>query len=57
MVNPKSELFEKHPDWAIHDTKRKLYYYRNQLVLDLSNPEVQDYVYGVVDKLMKEIRK
>lgn len=54
MVNPKSELFEKHPDWAIHDTKRKLYYYRNQLVLDLSNPEVQDYVYGVVDKLMKE---
>lgn len=54
MVNPKSELFEKHPDWAIHDTNRKTYYYRNQLVLDLSNPAVQDYVYGVVDKLMKE---
>ena len=54
MVNPKSELFEKHPDWAIHDENRKVYYYRNQLVLDLSNPEVQDYVYGVVDQLMKE---
>ena len=54
MVNPKSELFEKHPDWAIHDEKRNRYYYRNQLVLDLSNPEVQDYVYGVVEKLMKE---
>lgn len=54
MVNPKSELFEKHPEWAIHDEKRKHYYYRNQLVLDLSNPEVQDYVYGVVEKLMKE---
>lgn len=54
MVNPKSELFEKHPDWAIHDENRKIYYYRNQLVLDLSNPEVQDYVYGVVEKLMKE---
>ena len=54
MVNPKSELFEKHPDWAIHDENRNIYYYRNQLVLDLSNPEVQDYVYGVVEKLMKE---
>lgn len=54
MVNPKSELFEKHPDWAIHDENRKIYYYRNQLVLDLSNPKVQDYVYGVVEKLMKE---
>ena len=54
MVNPKSELFEKHPDWAIHDANRKTYYYRNQLVLDLSNPAVQDYVYGVVENLMKE---
>lgn len=54
MVNPKSELFEKHPDWAIHDANRKTYYYRNQLVLDLSNPAVQGYVYGVVENLMKE---
>ena len=54
MVNPKSELFEKHPDWAIHDANRKTYYYRTQLVLDLSNPAVQDYVYGVVENLMKE---
>ena len=48
MVNPKSELFEKHPDWAITLPNRETYYYRNQLVLDLSNPKVQDYVYGVV---------
>ena len=54
MVNPKSELFEKHPEWAIHDENRNMYYYRNQLVLDLSNPEVQDYVYSVVENLMKE---
>ena len=54
MVNPKSELFEQHPDWAIHYPNRDTYYYRNQLVLDLSNPAVQDYVYFVVDKLLKE---
>ena len=52
MVNPKSELFEKHPDWAIHLPNRETYYYRNQLVLDLSNPKVQDFVFGVVDNLM-----
>ncbi len=54
MVNPKSELYEKHPDWAITLPNRETYYYRNQLVLDLSNPKVQDYVYGVVDRLMTE---
>ena len=54
MVNPKSELFEQHPDWAIKLPNRTTYYYRNQLVLDLSNPKVQDYVYGVVEKIMKE---
>lgn len=54
MVNPKSELFEKHPDWAITLPNRETYYYRNQLVLDLSNPKVQDFVYGVVERIMKE---
>lgn len=54
MVNPKSELFEKHPDWAIHDDNRAMYFYRNQLVLDLSNPAVQDYVYSIVEKILKE---
>lgn len=52
MVNPKSELYEKHKDWVIHLPNRDEYYFRNQLVLDLSNPAVQDHVFGVVDKLM-----
>lgn len=54
MVNPKSELFEKHPDWVIKQPNRDTYYYRNQLVLDISNPKVQDYVFGVVDRIMTE---
>ena len=52
MVNPKSELYEKHKDWVIHLPNREEYYFRNQLVLDLSNPKVQDYVFGIVDNLM-----
>lgn len=54
MVNPKSELYEKHPDWVIKQPNRDTYYYRNQLVLDLSNPKVQDYVFGVVDNILTE---
>lgn len=52
MVNPKSELYEKHKDWVIHLPNRDEYYFRNQLVLDLSNPKVQDHVFNVVDNLM-----
>ncbi len=54
MVNPKSELYEKHKDWVITLPNRKEYYFRNQLVLDLSNPKVQDFVFGVVDHLLTE---
>ncbi|MGN7204913.1 alpha-galactosidase [Pedobacter sp. SAFR-022] len=51
MVNPKSELYEKHPDWIVKQPKREEYYFRNQLELDLTNPEVQDFVFDVVDGL------
>lgn len=52
MVSPKSELYEKHPDWVIKLPNRQEYYFRNQLVLDLSNPKVQDFVFGVVDGIL-----
>lgn len=52
MINPKSELYEKHPEWAIKQPHREASYFtRGQLALDLSNKEVQDYLFGVVDDL------
>lgn len=51
MVNPKSELYEKHLDWVIRQPDRPEYYFRNQLVLDLANPAVQDHVFGILDTL------
>ncbi len=54
MVNPQSELYEKHPDWVLMLPNREHYYFRNQLVLDLSNPKVQEHVFSVVDNLMQE---
>ncbi len=52
MVNPKSELYEKHPDWVLKLPNRPEHYYRNQLVLDLTNPEVQNFVFDLVDGLL-----
>jgi len=54
MVNPKSELYEQHPDWVIRQPRREEHYFRNQLVLDLTNPKVQDFVFGVVDGLFTQ---
>ncbi len=54
MVNPRSELYEQHLDWVIRQPERPEIYFRNQLVLDLSNPEVQDFVFSVVDRLFTE---
>jgi alpha-galactosidase len=52
MVNPKSELYEKHPDWVLKLPNRPEDYFRNQLVLDLLNPAVQEFVYKTVDDML-----
>jgi alpha-galactosidase len=56
MVNPKSELFEKHPDWVIGQPHRPLHLSRNQLILDLCNPKVQNYVFETIDNLLMKIQ-
>lgn len=48
MISPDSELFRAHPDWCIHIQDRTHIEGRNQLILDLSRPEVCDYVYHAV---------
>ena len=54
MISPKSELYEKKPNWVVKQTNRPEYYFRNQLVLDLSNPEVQDFVFNTLDQLLQK---
>ncbi len=53
-VNTKSELFEKHPEWALQTKGRKLKLGRGgtQLVLDMTNPKVQDFAFKIVDDLL-----
>ena len=56
MTNTTSELYEKHPDWVLKAPERDVVTGRGgtQLVLDLANPEVQDFIFKVVDDLMTE---
>ncbi len=52
MVNPRSQLFEKHPDWILHVPDRVSSLGRNQLTLDLSRSDVQDYLYNEIDAIL-----
>lgn len=53
MISPDSELYREHPEWAIHIPGRKATESRAQYVLDLSNPEVVDYAYECVAKILR----
>lgn len=52
MVNPKSELYENHPEWALHAEGYDLTEVRNQLVLNLALKEVQDYIIDMLSNLL-----
>ncbi|KQQ59760.1 alpha-galactosidase [Rhizobium sp. Leaf311] len=52
MVNPVSQLFKKHPDWALQINGRPLLQSRTQLVLDLTRKEVCDYLFSKIDAVL-----
>ena len=54
MANTVSELYEAHPEWIVKAPKREPVVGRGgtQVVLDMSNPKVQDFVFSIVDNLM-----
>lgn len=52
MVNPKSQLYGQHPDWILHVPNRTASLSRNQLTLDLTRTDVQDYLFGVIDAVL-----
>ncbi|QWF14853.1 alpha-galactosidase [Lysobacter capsici] len=52
MVNPDSDLYRAHPDWAIQFPGRPLTPARNQLVLNLARRDVRDHLFKVLDELV-----
>lgn len=54
MVNPDSDLFRAHPDWALTSPGHEPVLARNQLVLDLAHPDAFDHVLGQLDALLRD---
>lgn len=53
MISPDSNLYRKHPDWAIQIPGRTGSLGRNQYVLDLTRKEVRDYIYEQVAAVLR----
>ena len=54
MISPVSELYEKHPDWAIQLPDIEATQQRHQLILNLAKPEVEDYVRTAVADILSQ---
>ena len=53
-INTDSALYEKHPEYALHEEGRPMLFGRNELLMDLTNPEVRDYIVDNVSKLIDD---
>ncbi|MCL4401324.1 MAG: alpha-galactosidase [Acidobacteria bacterium] len=54
MVNPNSDLYRAHPDWAIHFNDRPRTESRNQCILNMARDDVKEHIFSVLDKLVSE---
>ena len=54
MISANSELYSAHPDWCLHVGGRGRTEERNQLILDLSRVEIQDYVIDAISGVLRE---
>ncbi len=52
MVNPKAQLYQDHPDWIYHYDTRVTDTSRVQYVLNVTKPEVQEFIYNMLDDLL-----
>jgi alpha-galactosidase len=52
MVNPDSDLYRAHPDWAVHIPGRFRTEQRNQYVLDMGRPEIVDHLFTVLSGII-----
>ena len=52
MVNPPTQLLKDHPDWIYHFENRMNDTSRNQMVLNVTLPEVQEFIFNMIDDLL-----
>jgi alpha-galactosidase len=56
MVNPDSDLYRAHPDWVFHFANRTRSLQRSQLVLNLARPDVADWMFTTLSRLLSQNR-
>ena len=56
MISPDSDLYRAHPDWCLHVADRPRSTRRNQLVLDMSRTDVQDYLIDTITHVLGSAR-
>ena len=56
MISEDSDLYRAHPDWALADPDRKPVMGRNQLILDMSRPEIGDYLFDAISAILDHAR-
>jgi alpha-galactosidase len=54
MVNPDSDLYRAHPDWAMHFPGRPRSEARTQLILNMARNDVKEYIFKVLDDLVSQ---
>ncbi len=54
MVNPDSDLYREHPEWALATDGYDHVLGRNQLVLNLANPDAFAHILGQLDALLRD---
>ncbi len=52
MISPDSDLYKAHPDWVIRTGSHEPSLSRAQLVLDITRPEVREYVWNAIKNVM-----
>jgi alpha-galactosidase len=57
MVNPDSNLYREHPDWAMHFPDRPRTEERHQLVLNMARADVKNYIFETLDRLLTQYPK
>ena len=55
MISENSNLFREHPEWAIQTPGRSLTPGRQQLVLNMANPDVRDNLFQQISKILDQV--
>ena len=52
MISEKSKLYQEHPEWVLHEPGRRRSIGRQQMLLDMSRPDVVQYLFETISNIL-----